>query len=133
MNDQEQPKASKLKKVAGFAILIAAVFSYRQWKRTDASDEVRAAVHSWVVESEGYGSDPDYFDELLAEAHEAAFAASFHMGGRRTRTRFDSDEYIDAVFTGMRQMAQAEGRHGVAASIQRTHTLYLAAPAAGGH
>jgi len=130
MNEQKKPRGSKLKRFAGIAILAAAVLGYKFWQQSGTSNEVKAAVHSWVVDAEGYEKDPAYFDTLLDLAHESAFEANYRMGGRRRQTSFDDETYIESVFQRMQDQARVDGRDDVAASIAATYVLYQTMPAA---
>jgi len=91
---------------------------YRFYNKSAAGKEARAAIQSWVADAPGYKENQEYFDSLVDSAHEAAFSASYSMGGRRRGSSFDVKEYGASVFSHMKAKAEMDGRPEVASSIQ---------------
>ncbi len=120
-------EGNKVKKVissvATVVVVVAVVVGLKFYNKHKTSGEVLAQAESVVQTVPGYEQDPAYHDALFEKAHDEAFSEAYSMGGRRTRARFDSERYLEVLLSTMRDMARADGRQEVAASIESRRVL----------
>lgn len=69
--------------------------------------------HLYTALSNNYEDERAYYNEILAAAHEKAFALSYTSGRRPWRSSFDRDLYFAELFKALRERAQADGKSTV--------------------
>lgn len=106
--------------IGGFLLLLAVVFGYRYYNKSETSDEVLRDLIVFVSEVEGYEKNPDYYNYLAESAHDEAFADSYHMAiGKRDRTTFDVGLYAMEVFPLMIEQAERDKSPHVVAALKK--------------
>lgn len=128
-NQKQKParRSRIVKQVLGIALAIAAVVGWKFYNKSESSSDVRNAIASWIQATPVYEENKDYIDGLLSSVHDEAFDQTYRMGGRRSRTRFDANEYVRLVFTGMASRADEDGRPEIAAAVRKAQSSYYAA------
>lgn len=100
-------------------VIAAGLVGYQFHKKDKTNEEYRQKLHAFVAECDCYDASREYLDGLCDQAHDKAFQDAYRMGGRRTSTKFDADQYVDEAMTFILEQARKDGRKEVVASLER--------------
>jgi hypothetical protein len=79
---------------------------------------MKADAYELITHIDGFEKDRPYYISLLDAAHEQAFEDNYHISyGKRNRSTFDPNTYIEEVFTLMSQKATADGSTHIATNL----------------
>jgi len=111
-------KGSRLFGLAIMAALVGGVIWWKTSQRGDANAQVYAHALEIVENAPGYGEQPEIYEGLARNAHPAAFAETYSMGGRRTGASFDDERYLTLLFEDMISEAKRNGHDEAAADLE---------------
>jgi hypothetical protein len=120
------------RKIGGILVFIAVVGGFiglKLSRRSDDSKEVRAEAMAMIAQMDLTTTDKKKVLEMADRAHDVAFNEAYSIGGRRTRTKFDEDRYLDAFFKNMVRQTEMYGRNDLKKAILALRSDIDSAPA----
>lgn len=109
-------------------VAVAAILGFKFYNRNSLSHEIHDSVAKVVLKIPGYESDKAYFDKLFDDAHDVAFSAAFHMGGRHQSDRFERATYAQTLFSTMATRANAEKHETAGKFLEQVATAVKSDP-----
>jgi len=107
-----------MQRVIGVVVVIALLTAWKMSQRSDASDDVKTEMRTELLAKlPSYEKHGEYMDQLLDDAHDSAFSASYDTGSRRRPASMDFDKYTRMVLESMSRQAKRDGDQVIAAEF----------------
>ncbi|MEX2169739.1 MAG: hypothetical protein WD851_10540 [Pirellulales bacterium] len=103
--------------IVPIAVLIAAVLGWKFYNKNQASDAVREQAVVLVQAFPGYEENKAYYDSAFDELHDKAFDGAYNMGGRRTSSSFDEEQYLTFLIGLFHRKAIADDKNDIAKAL----------------
>ncbi len=114
----ETKKRSRLWTVIGFVVVAGGLIGMKYCDQGEADADVKGQAAEVVSQLPDYAGNEEYYASLIETAHPTAFDDSYRMGGRRTSSKFDDERYLQLLFQGMADQAQADGRTEIVGTLR---------------
>ncbi len=107
-----------MQRVIGIVVVVALLTAWKMSQRSDASNDIKKEMKTELLaELPSYDKHSEYIDNLLDEAHDMAFSASYDSGSRRRSASFDVEKYTRTVLENMSRRAKRDGDNVIASEF----------------
>lgn len=106
----------------GIPVVLIVVFAWsRLGDRSDTSGFAKADIIVILDELEVSSADREFLELWTDVVHSQAFQAAYDLGGKRRRSTFDVEKYLDVFFENMAQTARHWDKKELAEILQSFH------------
>lgn len=107
-------------------VIAAAAVGYRFTQRDSEGEDMREQVMTHLQSLPDFDTHGSLYCEWFEAHHEDVFNRHYHIGGRRSRSWFDGDAYLEDLFIAMGTEAAAAGYQLQAEQLQELgDSLYM--------